>query len=550
MKRIGSKKKIPKPTDDENSGPVSNPILVDNLSDEEELEHLAEQIERLDVEFEREEGISQQSVYTPRDDSVILSSYPLSLLTQFQSLVTISSAAPPWLTGTSINPALRAAYLHNMGHTVTLLIPFIPPEQQPSIFNPGTIFESPEEQIPAVLEAIEKRVSFSIQGLNIAFYPGRYDSVLGSILPIDNLQDYVPEGAADLIILEEPEHLTWYHTGKRWTKAHPAVVGIMHTNYVDYISRTAGKAAAGTIMRVNKFLVAQHVHVAIKLSDAVQQLPRQSTCFVHGVSEKFLHFGDAVAKKEFSFTKGLYFLGKALWAKGYEELLDVFSKHALKSSSSSSSSDPPTVDVFGSGADLPAITKEAKKRELGMTFHGAKDHMSDDMQQYRAFINPSTSDVVATTSAEALAMGKWLIVPQHACNEFFIAHFRNCLVYDRKDDGETFAAALNKALNEQPFPLSEGERNVLTWEAATRRFADVASQGLLGYEKSGRLQRAADKTAYVTYNVIITGIEAVRKAMAAQQRRGRRERNASSSALLASAPRNSSAAALAPAVQL
>lgn len=82
------------------------------------------------------------------------------------------------------------------------------------------------------------------------------------------------------------------------------------------------------------------------------------------------------------------------------------------------------------------------------------------------FLNPSTTDVVCTTTAEALAMGKIVICADHVSNEFF-KQFANCRTFK---DGDSFVKVTRQALTEQPAPLNDSQMHELSWESATSRF--------------------------------------------------------------------------------
>ena len=74
-----------------------------------------------------------------------------------------------------------------------------------------------------------------------------------------------------MAVLEEPEHLTWFHHGQRWTDAFRHVVGVIHTNYVDYIRRGGGRAASLSVTYLNRRVCCIHCH---KVGD--------SRCVFHG----------------------------------------------------------------------------------------------------------------------------------------------------------------------------------------------------------------------------------------------------------------------------
>lgn len=112
----------------------------------------------------------------------------------------------------------------------------------------------------------------------------------------------------------------------------------------------------------------------LRLSAATQDLPKSVVCNVHGVNPKFLKIGDKIATErelgQKAFTKGAYFLGKMVWAKGYKELIDLLAKHKANL-------DGFKLDVFGSGEDANEVQSAARRLDLNLNFQKGRDHADD-----------------------------------------------------------------------------------------------------------------------------------------------------------------------------
>eukprot|EP00574_Skeletonema_japonicum_P012376 CAMPEP_0201720200 /NCGR_PEP_ID=MMETSP0593-20130828/5211_1 /ASSEMBLY_ACC=CAM_ASM_000672 /TAXON_ID=267983 /ORGANISM="Skeletonema japonicum, Strain CCMP2506" /LENGTH=854 /DNA_ID=CAMNT_0048210807 /DNA_START=65 /DNA_END=2629 /DNA_ORIENTATION=- len=138
--------------------------------------------------------------------------------------------------------------------------------------------------------------------------------------------------------------------------------------------------------------------------------------------------------------------------------------------------------------DPPKSRYELRRHPIPAMFPGVIDHAQLNNPSHKIFLNPSTSEVLCTTSAEALAMGKFVILPNHPSNEFFL-QFTNCLAYDTLEE---CAEKLQFALENEPSPLSPEERRIFTWEAATERLMDSSLISIK--EARERASNGMDKT--------------------------------------------------------
>ena len=437
-------------------------------------------------------------------DAVLVPTAASNLRTPGRYLNVVTTAALPWMTGTSINPLLRAAHLARAGYDVALYVPWLAsPADQERLFPAGLRFERPAQQEVYMRWWLENRANVAdVEGLKIRWFAAEYKEFIGCVLQRDgDIIEQIPEAERDVVILEEPEHINWYHHGPRWTDAFNHVVGVAHTNYLQYcLLNAAGWSSAelkATFTELmNNVVVAAHTDVVVRLSATLPPVPGYDlVCNVHGVRAEFLAVGAAAAQKpsaEDAFPHGAYFLGKALWTKGYRELFDIFEEHKAQAHAAiaiggiGAATDDgegeegegeegeallPPVDTYGSGKEQAEIRELVATRALPVRVNDGIDHAHPSLHGYRVFVNPSTSDVLCTATAEALAMGKKVLIPDHPSNTFF-RQFSNAILYESERE---MVPLLREALRTPPTPMSPREQYMLSWEAATERLLDAAA---------------------------------------------------------------------------
>ena len=315
-----------------------------------------------------------------------------------------------------------------------------------------------------------------------------------------------------MCILEEPEHLNWYNRPKGvspWTSKFRHCVGVIHTNYKAYALNhgRAGVLTAPILAGVNRLVVANNCHRVVKLSGVLQEFGGSEVVEnVHGIRQAYLDEG---RRRHFRRRGGrgggggrAYFIGKLLWAKGFDRLLE------LQSSFRDRTGEYFDIDVYGSGPDEDHI-KEAflsssgdrttnrwklspdRGAKIPANFMGRADHASLAGDEYGIFVNPSVTEVLCTTTAEAAAMGKWVVIPSHPSNAFF-ERFDNCLLYRNRRE---FVSKLKHAKTTPPPVLAEEAARELSWGAATDRCVGASAISKREAAREERRRRSRAETS-------------------------------------------------------
>eukprot|EP00804_Cyclotella_cryptica_P012376 CCRYP_010832-RA/>CCRYP_010832-RA protein AED:0.05 eAED:0.05 QI:418/1/1/1/1/1/7/44/883 len=444
----------------------------------------------------------------------------------------VTTASLPWMTGTAVNPLLRAAYLtagrKQMGGSVTLMLPWVErPADQERIYGKAERFANQKEQEEYVrdwLRDVADLKEASVD-LRIRWYTAWQEVAENSLYSMGDIIGLIPEEECDICVLEEPEHLNWYRApGENWTSKFKHVVGIVHTNYFVYAQEQPAAFIRAPGMRLLcSWMCRAHCHRLIKLSGTLGNFAPEKELVenVHGVRRTFLDIGqelrskltapEAASDPVFSADAApkVYFIGKMLWSKGLGSLMDLM-KYAEESSGLKV-----TVDMYGGGPNKDEASEKAKSMGLDMPFHGPIDHAELGFS-HKIFINPSLSEVLCTTVAEALAMGKFVVLPNHPSNDFF-AQFPNCLPYSNKEE---FIGNLYYALTHAPEPLTDEYSYALSWEAATERFAAAGSVSVA----EAKATKEALESAEAGFDIVLpplTTSEERRKKISATFRRTR-----------------------------
>jgi hypothetical protein len=128
----------------------------------------------------------------------------------------VTTAALPWMTGTAVNPLLRAAYMtegrSEAGGCVTLMLPWLEREQdRDSVYGTKREFDNPDEQEAYIRKWLVEKAKLpeASEKLRIEWYTSWQNKVENSLYSMGDITAQIPAEDVDIMILEEPEHLNW-----------------------------------------------------------------------------------------------------------------------------------------------------------------------------------------------------------------------------------------------------------------------------------------------------------------------------------------------------
>ena len=296
-----------------------------------------------------------------------------------------------------MNALARALYLTRgrPKNYVTLMVPWLETkEEQAKVYGKDNSFDTMDDQEAWIRKYSDERVHCKEEAANlqIKFYPALYHDLFGSIFATVDICSIIPQDEADIAILEEPEHLTWFRSLPKlpetteeteveedkktkkemeekaivgWTAKFKYVVGILHTNYSAYMRQYglgASLVTASALQALSSVVVRAYTHRLIRLSDTLPEYDKSKeiTCNVHGVRSEFFDPPDKSDKQtepnnedgEEPFEpQPIYFIGKVIWAKGFDKLLEIEELYKKEHGEYF------PMDVYGSGPDSGAIQR-------------------------------------------------------------------------------------------------------------------------------------------------------------------------------------------------
>jgi hypothetical protein len=290
----------------------------------------------------------------------------------------VTTAALPWMTGTAVNPLLRAAYLSQRNRqlmqqqfqkqqekdrpeldddddddnveedtkripsTVTLVLPWLEdPGDREKLYGPAWAApdKTCDDQEAFIRQWLSKSAFLpqeaahpSRGGIAIQWYPARYHAALSSIFALGDLCEMIPEDGdgcspnsfgstkSDMIcILEEPEHVNFYRAPGResWRDRFGHVIGVVHTNYKAYArNHYSGLLTGPLVGALSSLMVRAYCDKVVKLSAVLQSYApgKEVISNVHGIRQEFFRVPVAPQKSN-SGRAQCYFIGKLLWGE-------------------------------------------------------------------------------------------------------------------------------------------------------------------------------------------------------------------------------------------